>query len=64
MITAIIRASPRLVSGLFRKLVLGMVMLGGVSMVEPALSIAFATAGSGSTEVVQATPGNGPGPLT
>src|SRR3954454_15284595 len=33
-------------AGLFRKLVLGMVMLGGVSMVEPALSIAFTTAGS------------------
>jgi uncharacterized membrane protein YfcA len=38
-------------AGLFRKLVLGMVMLGGVSMVEPVLAIAFATAGSGSTEV-------------
>ncbi len=43
-------------AGLFRKLVLGMVVLGGFSMVEPALSIIFAAHASGSATVAQHRP--------
>jgi uncharacterized protein len=43
-------------AGLFRKLVLGMIILGGVSMVEPALSMIFAMAGSGSVEAAPRMP--------
>ncbi len=43
-------------AGLFRKLVLGMVVLGGFSMVEPALSIIFAAHASGSAMVAQHRP--------
>jgi uncharacterized membrane protein YfcA len=47
------RAREVVSAGLFRKLVLGMVILGGVSMVGPAFSMIFTTAGLGSAGAAQ-----------
>jgi len=50
------RARELVSAGLFRKLVLGMVVLGGFTMVEPALSIVFAAHASGPTVVAHHLP--------
>jgi uncharacterized membrane protein YfcA len=46
-------------AGLFRKLVLGMIILGGVSMTVPAMSMVFATARSASAEAARGIPAMG-----